>query len=262
MEIPIVDSHVHLFPQTHAPTLAWQTPDGPLFAQYSVDEYRAAVESDVVSTAVPRQSQEKKNTPFLLRGFVFLEADRISSLDEDAGGWNHALDEVSLIARIASGTPVAGEGHLPTDGALCLGIVPWAPVPGGPPALEKYVAAVRQRVASDAVFHRICGIRYLVQDKPAGTMLRDDFIAGLKWLGKRHWTFDIGLDARQDGVSRLQEALAMIQKAHDGVEDQDRVVFILGEFMLIVMFVTAWEVEFLNSLDLSNLSGNLTDNCL
>lgn len=63
---PIVDSHVHLFPRSHLPSLAWYSPDGPLASQHSVDQYRAA--------AAPASSP--------VRGFIFLETDRISSVQE------------------------------------------------------------------------------------------------------------------------------------------------------------------------------------
>jgi L-rhamnono-1,4-lactonase len=223
MPIPIVDSHIHLFPENHAATLAWQRPDGPLFGQYSVDEYRVAAESDSVSTTI-----QPKDTTYLLRGFVFLETDRISSLDESAGGWDLALDEVSLITRIALGTPVSGEGHKPEDSALCLGIVPWAPVPLGSASLEHYMNVVRKRVQSEEVFKKVRGVRYLVQDKPSGIMLKEEFIEGLKWLGKRSLSFDIGVDAMRGGLWQLKEAAEMIRRAHDGVSEEEKVVFVIS----------------------------------
>lgn len=224
MPIPIVDSHIHLFPEAHAVTLAWQTSGGPLFGQYCVDEYRAATESNALSTTI-----EPKDTPFLLRGFVFLETDRISSLDEQAGGWDHALDEVSLLTRVALGTPLAGEGHRPEDGPLCLGIVPWAPLPLGSASLERYLDRVQKRVGSEEVYRKVRGVRYLVQNKPSGVMLTDGFIESLKWLGKRRLSFDIGVDAMRGGSWQLKEAVDMIQRAHEGVgEEEEKVVFIIS----------------------------------
>lgn len=224
MPIPIVDGHIHLFPETHAATLAWQTTDGPLFSQYSVDEYRVATESNAVSSVA-----QPKDTPYLLRGFVFLETDRISSLDEDTGGWDFALDEVSLIKRVALGTPVPGEGHKPEDSRLCLGIVPWAPVPLGPARLEYYMNVVQKLVQSEEVFKKIRGVRYLAQDKPSGVMLKNEFVEGLKWLGKRGLTFDVGVDARQGGLWQLKEAVEMMRRAHEGVDEEEKVVFIISE---------------------------------
>jgi L-rhamnono-1,4-lactonase len=36
----------------------------------------------------------------------------------------------------------------------------------------------------------------LVQDKVAGTMLGDGFVEGLRWLGRKGFVFDLGVDAR------------------------------------------------------------------
>ncbi|KAJ5782750.1 Amidohydrolase 2 [Penicillium paradoxum] len=126
------------------------------------------------------------------RGFIFLETDRISSLPQS--GWNHALDEVSSLTRIALGTPIPGEGHVPQDRHLCLGIVPWAPVPGGAEALDAYME----------------------QDKAAGTMLGEGFLEGLRWLGREGFVFDLGVDARSGGLGQLREAVEMMGLVYTG----------------------------------------------
>ncbi|KAF7118113.1 hypothetical protein CNMCM5793_007499 [Aspergillus hiratsukae] len=211
MPIPIVDSHIHLFPESHLPTLAWHGPNNPLGSQHSVDEYRAA------TAALPASSNAAQDT--YLRGFIFLETDRISSVEESGAGWSHALDEVSLLTRIALGEPIAGEGHRDVDRHLCLGIVPWAPVPGGPAALEKYLSLVKERTQTEEVWRKVRGVRYLVQDKPSGVVLSQGFIDGLKYLGSRGLTFDLGVDARQGGLWQLREAVEMMKRIYDGVDD-------------------------------------------
>lgn len=195
----LIDSHIHLFPQSHLPTLAWYSSGNPLASQHSVHEYR-------IATAGP------------VRGFIFLETDRISSVQESEHSWAHVLDEVSLLTRIALGQPIPGEGHDPLDASLCLGIIPWAPVPGGPAVLEKYMGLVKQRTQTDAVWKKVRGIRYLVQDKPAGTMLEPQFVDGLKWLGKKGFTFDLGVDARQGGLWQLREAVEMMGRVYEDAE--------------------------------------------
>ncbi|KAJ5166701.1 uncharacterized protein N7482_005482 [Penicillium canariense] len=207
MPTPIVDSHIHLFPASHLPTLAWYEPGSLLGSQHSVDEYRQA--SSAVST------KKDGTEPKYIRGFIFVETDRISSVVDgqpDGPGWSHALDEVSLLTRIAQGDPVPGEGHNAIDSDLCLGIIPWAPVPGGPEALIPYMARVKERTKTEQVWHKVRGVRYLVQDKPAGVMLQPHFIEGLSWLGQQGFTFDLGVDARQGGLHQLREAVEMIHK--------------------------------------------------
>lgn len=210
MPTPIVDSHIHLFPASHLPTLAWYSPDSPLGSQHSVDEYRHA--SSSIST-----ESDTPNSKYL-RGFIFLETDRISSVTDDqpdSSGWTHALDEVSYLTRIALGEPVAGEGHDATQKDLCLGIVPWAPVPGGPEALSSYMTQIKERTKTEQVWRKVRGVRYLVQDKPAGVMLHPQFVEGLRWLGQQGFAFDLGVDARQGGLHQLREAVEMIDRLGD-----------------------------------------------
>ncbi|KAF4155358.1 hypothetical protein CNMCM6069_008087 [Aspergillus lentulus] len=211
MPTPIVDSHIHLFPESHLPTLAWHGPNNPLGSQHSVDEYRAA------TAAVPTSPHAAHDA--YLRGFIFLETDRISSVEESGAGWSHALDEVSLLTRVALGKPISGEGHRDVDRHLCLGIVPWAPVPGGPAALEKYLFLVKERTQTEEVWRKVCGVRYLVQDKPSGVMLSQGFLDGLKYLGSRRLTFDLGVDARQGGLWQLKEAVEMMKRIYEDVDD-------------------------------------------
>jgi L-rhamnono-1,4-lactonase len=191
----IVDSHIHLFPESHLNTLSWHSPSNPLGAQHSVHEYRQATSSQI-------------------RGFIFLETDRISSLSPS--DWNHALDEVSFLARIALGTPIPGEGHDPMDRDLCLGIIPWAPVPSGANAMAQYMGLVRER--SGDAWSLVKGVRYLVQDKAPGTMLGDGFVDAVRYLGREGLTFDLGVDARSGGLGQLREAVEMIEKVHEDGE--------------------------------------------
>ncbi|EAU34765.1 conserved hypothetical protein [Aspergillus terreus NIH2624] len=218
MPIPIVDSHIHLFPESHLPTLAWYGPNNPLGSQHCLDEYRLATAS------TPTSPDSTEST--YLRGFIFLETDRISSVEESGNGWSHALDEVSLLTRVITGQPVPGEGHHEGDRHLCLGFVPWAPVPGGSAALEKYMALVKQRTGTEQVWRKVCGVRYLVQDKPAGVMLQPGFIDGLSWLGKSQLTFDLGVDARQGGLRQLREAVEMMRRVYE--EEKSSLVMVIN----------------------------------
>ena len=76
------------------------------------------------------------------------------------------------------------------------------------------------------------GFRYLLQDKPNGTALSDDFIEGLKLLGRKKFVFDLGVDQHKRGRIQLEEAVEMIDRAHDGVDEEDKVVFILSKFLV------------------------------
>jgi L-rhamnono-1,4-lactonase len=213
---PIIDSHIHLVPYSEIDTFAWQTPHGPLHAQHSVDEYVAAT-----------------NSASTLEGFIFLEADRKFDLKtgaEDGSGWQYPLMEIDFLKRVALGTPREGEGHTADQKKLCLAIIPWAPLPSGAAVLEKYVKEVEKH--AEGSFSKIKGFRYLVQDKPKGTMLQDGFIEGLKWLGKKGYVFDLGVDQHRGGKWQLEEAAEMISRAHEGVPHAEKVTFIISELLL------------------------------
>lgn len=218
-DYPIIDSHIHLFPKSELDTLAWSDSANPLYKQHSIDEYEAATGS-----------------PASFEGFIFLETDRTNDLQtgaEDGRGWEMPLMEVDWLKRIALGTPREGEGHTAEQKKLCLAIVPWAPVPSGAAVLERYVKKVEKH-AGDS-FGKIKGFRYLLQDKPKGTMLQDGFIEGLKWLGRNGYVFDLGVDQHSGGKWQLEEAVEMVQKAHEGVEEADRVTFIISEFISVTL---------------------------
>lgn len=225
MVIPIIDAHIHLFPETHLPTLTWYNPSHPLASQHSIDEYRKAVS---LSNEKSKSEEEKK-----LEGFIFVECDRISSVKEDESGdaWTNALDEVSFLGRIISGQPVPGEGHQYIDSDLCKGFVAWAPVPGGPQILEKYFDKVERRMKTDErIAKKLCGARYLVQSQPADVMTHPDFIAGIKWLATKGLAFDLTVDARSGGLHQLHAALEMLQRLYANVKVDKQAIVVLGRF--------------------------------
>ena len=213
-DYPVIDSHIHLYPKAELDTLAWCSPTNPLHSQHSLEEYTGATGS------LPS-----------LEGFIFLETDRKHDLRlgaEDGRGWEMPLMEVDWLKRIALGTPRDGEGHNEEHKKLCLAIVPWAPVPSGEEVLERYVKEVEKH--AEGSFEKIKGFRYLVQDKPRGTMLHHGFIEGLKWLGRKGYTFDLGVDQRRGGRWQLEEAVTMIEAAHEGVAEKDKATIIISEF--------------------------------
>ncbi len=227
-EVPIIDSHVHLFPASELSTLAWQTPDGPLAKQHSVEEYKAAA---TVGGKRP-----------LPRGFILIEADRKHDAAEtgegDGDGWAGPLAEVAWMRRVATAAggsddappPRAGEGHASEDAGLCVALVPWAPVAGGPAVLERYLERAREAAGGEGseAWAKVKGVRYLLQDKPNGTALGDGFVDGLKLLGRRRLVFDVGVDQHRRGRVQLEELVEMIDRAHDGVPEEEKVVFILS----------------------------------
>ncbi|KAL2259300.1 hypothetical protein VTK26DRAFT_7067 [Humicola hyalothermophila] len=204
--IPIIDSHIHLYPESELTSLAWHSSEHPLAKQQSVDEFRQATGS-----------------PSHLAGFVLIETDRRNDESKD---WTAPLQEVAWMRRLATGQPKAGEGHSADDAKLCLGLVPWAPMSLGPEQLEKYLDAAQQEAGP--AWAKVKGFRYLLQDKPTGTGLSDAFIGSLKLLGRKGYVFDIGVDQHHRGRTQLEEAVEMIDRAHDGEKEEEKVVVILN----------------------------------
>lgn len=205
---PIIDSHIHLYPADELDTLAWCTPDNALANQRSVSEYKEAVGSSSPA----------------LRGFVFVETDRKNDSGND---WTQPLAEIEWLKRIVEGKPKSGQGHSPEDSKLVLGIVPWAPVHLGPKKLHEFLEKAAE-VAGEETWKRVKGVRYLLQDKEQGTMLKEDFVQSLKLLGKLGLAFDLGIDQHRRGRWMLEEAVELVDRCHTGVDDDEKVVFILN----------------------------------
>lgn len=68
----------------------------------------------------------------------------------------------------------------------------------------------------------------MVQDKPDGTMLRDKFVEGVKWLGREGFAFDLGVDSHRRGEKQMMEAVELIGRVHEGVLAKDKTVFVLS----------------------------------
>ncbi|UKZ83287.1 hypothetical protein TrVFT333_011095 [Trichoderma virens FT-333] len=192
--LPIIDSHIHIYPESENTNLAWCSP--------------------TILWPANSPSTNRKN-----------DLAAITSGDAEAG-WDGPLKEVRWLKRVALGTPLEGEGHSAEDKSLCLAIVPWAPVPCGEAILEKYLARVEEEAGE--AWPKIKGFRYLLQDKPHGTMLEDKFIEGLKYLGKRGFVFEVGIDQHRRGRKQLEETVEMIGRAHEGVPDDEKVTFIIN----------------------------------
>ena len=220
--LPIIDSHIHLYPKSEVDSLSWYKEDGPLAGQHSLEEYNDAA----------------KAAPSLL-GYIFVETDRKHDLKAgaaDGSGWEGPLQEVRWMKRLALGQPKSGEGHTAEDAKLCLALVPWAPLPSGVKAMEAYLDRVKEE-AGDA-WPKVKGFRYLVQFHPHGTMLEDDFIQSLKLLGRRGFVFEVGVDQHRRGKKQLEELVEMIGRAHDDVPEDEKVTFVISKFTFPLSYQT------------------------
>jgi L-rhamnono-1,4-lactonase len=180
IKIPVIDSHVHLFHEEGLDRLAWMTPDHKLYGNHRLQEYARDAVSDQLE----------------VQGVIFMETDVQSGLDED--DWVFAVEEYAYVSAL-------GDGFIRA-------MIPWAPVPVGAKGLSKYV----DRLKTKGSYKNVKGFRYLLQDKPSGTMLQQGFIEGLNWLGEQGYTFDLGIDMHSAGVWQLEE-FAEVDKRTENV---------------------------------------------
>ncbi|KAF3920345.1 hypothetical protein ABW20_dc0101320 [Dactylellina cionopaga] len=196
---PVLDTHIHLFRPKDLDTLAWQSPQGPLYGSYDLSEYLSAT-----SQALPSFS-----------GFIFVETDRKytdpKDPSEDQAAWKHVLEEYRYVLQLSK--------HDTKGKKLVRGIVPWAPIHLGRAAMERYqkaLAAVDTEVYGDQKHGLLVGYRYLLQDKPKGTGIASAFIEGLGFLRDTGMVFDLGIDTNRNGLWQFEEALEALKQV-DGL---------------------------------------------
>ncbi|EWC44243.1 hypothetical protein DRE_01069 [Drechslerella stenobrocha 248] len=200
---PLIDSHIHLFRPRDLPTLAWQTPQGPLHAAHDLSDYISAISPIPASFA----------------GFIFVETDRKYTDPKDTSGaddlsaWEHVLEEYRYVLQLSKH---ADEGHR----GLVRGIVPWAPLHLGRAAMQRYqklLDSVDREVYGGEQHGLLVGYRYLLQDKPRGTVTAPEFIEGLEFVRDTGRVFDLGVDVNSGGLWQLDEAVQALKRV-DGLK--------------------------------------------
>ncbi|KAK1066046.1 L-rhamnono-gamma-lactonase [Friedmanniomyces endolithicus] len=115
---------------------------------------------------------------------------------------------------------------------MLLGVVPWAPMHQPPRVLEKYLNLAQERAGLDT-WRRVKGFRFLLQFYHDPAKFRElvliaDFIANLKLLGKRGFSFDMGVDQHRAGVWQLEMMSEAMHRAQEGAKEGEKVIFIVN----------------------------------
>lgn len=210
----LVDSHIHLFRDEHLSSLAWMTPENPLNGQHSIGEYLSSTSHSTTS----RKSL----------GFVFVETDRKCHLADDSG-WKGPLEEFEFVYKAGTGK----DPRYRDSAKAVLGIVPWAPLPKGRGAMQRYKDQLRKisDEKDEGVKIRLLkGFRFLLQFHPPGFMLDESFIDSLKWMGEEGYVFELTVDCRGKGLWQLEEAVELLKRAHGGVQEDKKVGLIVGTY--------------------------------
>jgi L-rhamnono-1,4-lactonase len=176
--VELLDSHIHLWNDAQLPRLAWMTDENALNSCHDLAKYKS--ESDA-------------------KGYIFVETDRKSSLD--TSGWEDVLEEYAYVVGLKD--------------PMLKGAVLWAPVPGGSALLDSYYHKLEE-ICPDGI-SLVKGFRYLLQDKPPGTMLDRGFVEGVNWMARKGLVFDLGVDMRSGGLWQLEEAVQLVEQAPDCV---------------------------------------------
>lgn len=145
------------------------------------------------------------------KGFVFIETDRrytvpsqeaIENNDTTAlrESWQWTLEEFDFVYRVSQ------------EDELVRGIVSWAPMNLGVPAMERYWSLLELE-GKDGNDRRkmLKGFRYLVQDKPRGTISEPGFVEAMEWVWRKGLVVEIGIDVRSGGIEQLEEAVWAIK---------------------------------------------------
>lgn len=175
----VIDSHVHLYPLENFHYLD-MSEDDVMHRNHTLTEYM--------------RYNDYQN--FDVEGVVVVEMNVISSLDED--GWANPIEE------FVYHTETLSQNH------LIKAIIPWAPIPLGPTQVEKYISLLQMKSSTEN-FDKVKGFRYVLQDKPPGTMLDEQFIESLKLLLMQNYVFDVGVNVQQDTMYQFQELVKLVK---------------------------------------------------
>jgi L-rhamnono-1,4-lactonase len=211
----ILDSHIHLWPRETANPAghAWMTPsDMPLAKPHLLDHYRQASSASDVE----------------VEGVVYVETDvRYEIPNGKVSDWAKGpLDEIGFLRNTI-------ERHYDArDVNLLVGLVPWAPIDQPTSVLEEYLT-LAEEIAGPQTWQRIKGFRFLLQsilDQLAfeQLVLSNNFVANLKLLGRRGFSFDVGVDQHRAGTWQMELMHRAIVMARDGVPEAEQVILIVN----------------------------------
>nr|OQO16914.1 hypothetical protein B0A51_16055 [Rachicladosporium sp. CCFEE 5018] len=216
----LIDSHIHLWPASASNKNAhtWMTPGMPLAKPHLLSNYLLATQDKTVTTA--------RNPT--VEGVVYVETDRaLLPPTSDLTSWAaEALKEITFLLSIVSGD------YGPEANTKLLGIVLWAPMDQPTSTILEWLELAEQTAGSET-WKRVKGFRFLLQGlreeaKFREVVLDGPFVKNLKILGRRGFSFDLGVDQHSSGAWQLEIVEQAMRRAHEGVEEGEKVTFIVN----------------------------------
>ncbi|KAF2150784.1 hypothetical protein K461DRAFT_314721 [Myriangium duriaei CBS 260.36] len=217
----IIDSHIHLWPESaaNAEGHAWMAAVPSLAKQHLLQEY----------LEVARTSKNSKD--FTILKVVYIETDRRYSsdhsqpLEEWASG---PLNEIKFLRSII-------EGH-PEDATMLGGIVLWAPMHCGEAVFDQWLKLAEQ-TAGELTWQRVQGFRFLLQAITSRSefeklVFSQDFIRILRKLGTtgKGFTFDVGIDQHNGGAWQLEVWKDVLSRVFDGGPNRPTTIIMSKSF--------------------------------
>lgn len=195
---------------------SWMTPGMPLAKEHLLSQYYTASETN--------------NSDTIVEGVIYVETDVRYETPASAGElstWAAGpVNEIKFLRAIVE--VEYGE----RESQMLKGIVAWAPMDQSPETLKAWLALVEQ-TAGPTTWKRVKGFRFLLQaihdrntfEKLVGS---GDFVENLQILGRRGFSFDIGVDQNSGGIWQLEAISQTIAQAHRGVAPKEKTVFVLN----------------------------------
>ncbi|CAK3752752.1 unnamed protein product [Lecanosticta acicola] len=217
----IIDGHIHLWPESmsNEEGHTWMTPGMLLAKQHILSDYCKA----------SRQEGPSAAEDDVVEGVVYVETDvrYAEPASGDLSTWAKGpLDEIKFLRQIVESE--YGE----RDSRMLLGIVAWAPLNQRTKVLEEWLRLAEETAGLEA-WGRFKGFRFLLQaihdeKEFEALVFSADFIENLKLLGRKGFSFDVGVDQHSGGIWQLEAINKAMKMAHQNVTEDEKVVFILN----------------------------------
>ncbi|KAH8920165.1 hypothetical protein BT69DRAFT_1352603 [Atractiella rhizophila] len=242
----VVDAHVHIWDDKLLPQIQW----------IKASDYKGVLDSELglktfeTYTKKFRDGESKEGKRWksgakadaIFSGIVYLQVDSDfddSDTDGSKGGWDASIKEIDNLC----------ESSIASPSVPLLAIIPWAPLPHGPEAVQSYISKLLQlpsllslalqhpsATSSDASAQHstpspVRGFRYLL-DNPTATahMLDDGFITALQLLGSKGYVFEVNVNVQEQGLAILDQVSEMVKRTNESQPENERTKFIIDHF--------------------------------
>lgn len=217
MSYGIIDSHVHLWPESASSPdgHAWMAAVPSLAKEHDLGRYRDAARDDSQTHHNPR--------------IIYIETDRryIFNSDERLETWAYGpLEEIKYLRSLVEGSPA--------DAETLAGLVPWAPVDRGESTFDQWLD-LAQTTAGPQTWKKVKGFRFLLQaihskSEFEALVFSRDFLNIMVKLGELGLAFDVGIDQHRGGTWQLEAWDEVLRRLEES-KPRAKTRFIMSTFV-------------------------------